>query len=272
MTDPGAASARLVARWTRLYTAGLPAPVRDRRREEIGADIHGQLEDARSRREQPATTAVVMLSRLVRGARHDLSWRHEVGRPALLARWQARRTWWITGVLLITVAAGMVWFGYGLRLRNGGDSQPLRLAAQAAGQLAAGSRPGSVLPPIINMTSNPAPFVIVYDSRYHVLVSSGRLNGHIPRLPGGVLAWVAQHGRDRITWQPRPGLREASIIESYGGPHPGFVLAARSLRGISGQQRTLTWSVACVWLVALAISFLAARLVPARTRPQRTIP
>ena len=36
----------MVARWARLYTAGLPAPVRDRRREEIGADVHGQLDEA----------------------------------------------------------------------------------------------------------------------------------------------------------------------------------------------------------------------------------
>jgi hypothetical protein len=48
MTWLQAATARVVARWTRLYTAGLPAPIRDRRREEIGADVHGQLDEARS--------------------------------------------------------------------------------------------------------------------------------------------------------------------------------------------------------------------------------
>jgi hypothetical protein len=149
MTWLEAASARVVARWTRLYTAGLPAPVRDRRREEIGADVHGQLDDARSRRERPAVTAAAMMSRLARGAVHDLSWRHEVGRPASLARWQARRAW---------------------------------------------------------------------------------------------------------------------------GLHPGFVLAAQSLQGISGQQRSLTRSIACLWLAALAISLLITRLLPARTarpRPAR---
>ena len=272
MTWLQAASARVVARWTRLYTAGLPAPVRDRRREEIGADVHGQLDEARSRRERPAVTAAAMMSRLVRGALHDLSWRHEVGRPASLARWQARRAWWVTGVLLITVAACLAWLSYGLSLRNGADRQPLRLAAAAAGQLASGSPPGGVLPPVINMATNPAPFVIVFDARHHVLASSGHLNGRTPGLPAGVLAWVAAHGQDRITWQPGPGLREASVIEPYGGLHPGFILAAQSLQGISGQQRSLTRSIACLWLAALAISFLIARLLPARTtRPRHPI-
>jgi len=84
-----------------------------------------------------------------------------------------------------------------------------------------------------------------------------------------VLAWVASHGQQRITWQPQPGLREAAIIEPYAGPHPGFVLAAQSLQAISVQQRSLTWSVACIWLAALVLSFLTVRLLPTRTRQQR---
>ena len=190
MTWLQAASARVVARWTRLYTAGLPAPIRDRRREEIGADAHGQLDEARSRRERPAMTAF-------------------------------------------------------------------------------GSPPGSVLPAAIDMASAPAPFIIVFDSQHRVLASSGHLNGRTPGLPAGVLAWVTSHGQDRITWQPGPGLREAAVIEPYGGLHPGFVLAAQSLQGISGQQRSLTWSIAYFWLAAFAISFLIARLFPARTTTPR---
>src|SRR5258707_12249701 len=106
MTGPEVASARLVALWARLYTTGLPAGARNRRRAEIAADIHGQLADARTRRERPAVTAAMMLSRLVRGGGHDLSWRREVSGPARLARWQARRAWWIAGAALITPAAG----------------------------------------------------------------------------------------------------------------------------------------------------------------------
>jgi hypothetical protein len=268
MTWLQAASARVVERWTRLYTAGLPAPIRDRRREEIGADVHGQLDEARSRHERPAMTAAAMMSRLVRGTLHDLSWRHEVSRPVSLARWQARRGWWVTGVLLITFAACLAWLGYGLSLRNGGDRQPLRLAASTAEKLTSGSRPGSVTGPVINIAAARAAFVIVYDSEHHVLASSGRLGGRTPGLPAGVLAWVAAHGQDRITWQPAPGNREAAVVEPYGGPHPGFVLAARSLRSVFAQQRTLTWTIACIWLAALAISLLTAKLVPGRTRSE----
>ena len=270
MTGPQVASAHLVAHWTRLYTTGLPAGVRDRRRAEIAADIHGQLADARTRHERPAVTAAMMLSRLVRGAWHDLSWRREVNGPVRLARWQARRAWWIAGAALITLAAAAAWLGYGVSLRSGGDQQPLRLATQAASRLEAGSPPASILPPAINMAASPAPFVMVFDRRHHALASSGRLNGRIPVLPGAVLAWAARHGEDRITWEPQPGLREAAIIEPYGQPRRGFVLAAQSLHTISARQRTLTWSIACCWLAALTLSFQITRLLPARIRRPRT--
>jgi hypothetical protein len=120
------------------------------------------------------------------------------------------------------------------------------------------------------MAASPAAFVMVFDRRHHVLVSSGRLNGRTPVLPGGVLAWAARHGEDRITWEPQPGLREAAVIVPYGQPRRGFVLAAQSLQTVSARQRTLTWSIAGCWLAVLMVSFQITRLRPARTRPPRT--
>jgi hypothetical protein len=268
MSRIDAAAARLVARWTRLYTAGLPAEIRDRRRGELASDVHGQREDARTRGERPAATAALMASRLVRGGWSDLSWRHEAGRPVRIARWQARRRWWAAGAILAALAAGVVWFGAGLALRSGGNRQPLRLAAAAASRLASGSRPAAVLPPMIDMASSPAPFVIVFDAQHHILASSGRLNGQLPVLPASVLAWVDRHGQDRITWQPQPGLREAAVIEPYRGTRQGIVLAAQSLRDISSRQLILAWSIACTWLAALAVAIVAVRLLPGRARPR----
>lgn len=272
MTGLLAAAARVLTAWTRLYTAGLPPLVRDRRREEIAADLHGQLLDAGARGERRAATAAMLISRLARGALDDLSWRHAVSHPAIQARWHARRGWWVTGVMLITVAAFLAWFSYGLSLRNGGDREPLLAAATAARQLTSGSAPGSVVPAVIDMASSPAPFVIVLDARGRILASSGRLNGRTPQLPAGVLAWVAAHGQDRITWQPEPGIREAAVIQAYGGPHPGFVLAAQSLQHIYRQQQSIIWTIASAWLAALAISILMTRLLPARTTRARRSP
>jgi hypothetical protein len=59
------------------------------------------------------------------------------------------------------------------------------------------------MPAVIDIAKAPAAFVIVYDSEHHVLASSGRLDGRIPGLPAGVLAWVATPG-------PAPSVRKTA--------------------------------------------------------------
>ena len=69
--------------------------------------------------------------------------------------------------------------------------------------------------------------------------------------------------------------REVSVIEvrealrAWLAGKSERAVAAQSLQGISGQQRSLTWSIAYLWLAAFAISFLIARLLPARTTSPR---
>lgn len=67
--------ARLIARWTRLYTAGLSRPVADRRREEIAADVHEQVTHERSAGLHDSRIALGLASRALRGATADMSWR-----------------------------------------------------------------------------------------------------------------------------------------------------------------------------------------------------
>lgn len=71
--------ATFVARWVRLYTAGLPAPVARRRRAEISADLADHIAHDRSIGVQETRIARNIASRMLRGALADLSWRgHEL--------------------------------------------------------------------------------------------------------------------------------------------------------------------------------------------------
>lgn len=72
--------ARLVRRWTRLYTSGVPAEERERRREEIAADLHDQLEHERAQGVADRRIARALLARTLRGLAADVSWRgHHAG-------------------------------------------------------------------------------------------------------------------------------------------------------------------------------------------------
>lgn len=71
--------ATVVAWWVRLYTAGLPASVARRRREEINADLANHIAHDRSDGVQETRIARSIASRMLRGAFADVAWRgHEL--------------------------------------------------------------------------------------------------------------------------------------------------------------------------------------------------
>jgi hypothetical protein len=70
-------AAGLVRRWVAFYTRGLPAGIRQDRRDEIEDDLWNQLRDAAaSARPEPSLTGEIV-ARLVFGIPADLSWRAE---------------------------------------------------------------------------------------------------------------------------------------------------------------------------------------------------
>jgi hypothetical protein len=67
--------AELVARWVRLYTRDLPAPIAERRIDEIDADLHDHIAHERARGTHDRRIATSIAARMVRGLAADASWR-----------------------------------------------------------------------------------------------------------------------------------------------------------------------------------------------------
>jgi hypothetical protein len=67
--------AELVARWVRFYTRDLPAPVAERRVEEIDSDLHDQIRHERASGTSELRIACGIASRMVRGLAADVAWR-----------------------------------------------------------------------------------------------------------------------------------------------------------------------------------------------------
>lgn len=75
-------ASRLVRRWVRLYTRGLPAEVRRNRCDEIESDLWSQNQDALANEGQDASLAAEIFTRLVLGVAADVDWRLDQGRLA----------------------------------------------------------------------------------------------------------------------------------------------------------------------------------------------
>jgi len=138
-------------------------------------------------------------------------------------------------------------------LRSGADSPQLALAEDAARALDGGAAPSAVTgPATVDVASSLSPFVVVYDAGGRPLASSGQLDGSAPVPPLGVLDHAAPGAPNRVTWQPRDGVRIASVTARWSG---GTVLAGRSLREVERLEDQALRLVALGWaatLVALA--------------------
>jgi hypothetical protein len=74
--------AELVARWVRFYTRDLPAPIAQRRLDEIDADLHDHIAHERSRGTTDPRIALSIVSRMVRGLAADAAWRRRHAKAA----------------------------------------------------------------------------------------------------------------------------------------------------------------------------------------------
>jgi hypothetical protein len=78
--------AKLVARWVRFYTRGLPTPIARRRIDEIDADLHDHIAHERANGLRDRRIARDIASRLVRGLAADVAWRGRQAKvPAYLS-------------------------------------------------------------------------------------------------------------------------------------------------------------------------------------------
>jgi hypothetical protein len=163
---------------------------------------------------------------------------------------------WIPIAFIVTVLAGFTYAAAQQVYRNGADEPQIWLATQAAAAIGSGAAPDSVVGTrAIDIAVSPAPFVIVYRSDGRPTAGSGLLGGATPTPPKGVFAASTASGRDRVTWQPRAGVRIASVVMPISGER-GWVLAGRSLRQAEHNVDQLGQIAFAVWAVATGGSLI----------------
>jgi hypothetical protein len=164
--------------------------------------------------------------------------------------------------LLATLLAGLVYGVAQQGLRSGANDPQLQLAEDAARALDAGVDPAAVVGPgVVDAAVSLAPFVVVYDAGGRVLASSGTLDGAAPVPPLGVLEHAAVNAPNAVTWQPREGVRVATVTARWGG---GTVMAGRSLREVERREDQVLLLVAAGWaatLAALVVASIAAEII-----------
>lgn len=109
-----------------------------------------------------------------------------------------------------------------------------------------------------------APFAATYDESGSATAWTATLDGSAPQPPKGIFAYVQANGQDRVTWQPRPGLRFAVVAMKAAAPGQGYVLAARSLRETEAREKLLGMQALFAWISALLVTGVWAWFVSDR--------
>ena len=139
-------------------------------------------------------------------------------------------------------------------LRLGADDPQLQLADDLAAKLEQGISPTDAVPTkLVDVGRSLAPFVIAYDANGRPLATQAQLDGATPTPPRGVFDFVRRHGKEKITWQPRNGLRFAAVVQRVDGPAGGFVVAGRSMHEVESRIGAIQSMAGLAWMAMLGL-------------------
>jgi hypothetical protein len=165
---------------------------------------------------------------------------------------------WIPGTLVLTVTCGFAYGAVQQLYRTGADDPQVQMARDVAAKLKDGYSSSNVVPRgEVDIATSLAPFVIVYDIANKPRSWSGTLDGEPPVPPVGVLDAARRRGENRVTWQPRPDVRIATVVVAVDAPRSRVVLAGRSLRETEERIASLGYMVIAAWGVGIVGLFAA---------------
>ena len=170
---------------------------------------------------------------------------------------------WLPMAVVWSLAAALVVGIEHQVIRLEANDPQVQLAEDTAQRLSGGADAKLLLPAAsVDIARSLAPFVAIYDADEKPLASTGSLDGAPPKLPAGVLAHALREGGHRLSWQPRPGVRQALVIVPVKGG--GYVVAGRSLREAEQRKRQVLHLSLLLWAGGLLACLAVALVVPQR--------
>ncbi len=168
---------------------------------------------------------------------------------------------WIPLAIAIVGICGLIYLAVQQDDRQSLNDPQIQMAEDAAQAIANGGSVSTVVPSAaFDIGQSLAPYIIVYDESGHAVAYSGTLDGAVPVPPAGVFAYAQEHGSDRLTWEPKAGVRTAIDVERIPG-NEGFVLVGRNMREVESRESALEETVAVGMIAILLATFVASAFI-----------
>ncbi len=156
---------------------------------------------------------------------------------------------WLPFAVVVTALCALVYVTAQQVLRMGANDPQMQMAEDAAAALDKGIGTDAVVSKQqVEISTSLAPFLITYDANGKPVSGNGLLNGQLPDYPLGALQSAKQSGENRVTWQPQPDVRIASVAVPY---KDGYVVAGRSLREVEKREAQAELLAVAAWFITV---------------------
>ena len=170
------------------------------------------------------------------------------------------KLWFILAVTL-TLMCGIIYIVVQQNYRLTANDPQTSMANDAANDIDNGMDPITLVTnPPLDLSNSLSPYLIIYNGNKEPVASGTLLNGKIPELPSGVLDYVKKNGEDVISWQPRPGIRQALVIKKTKG-NLFYVAAGRSLQKTEERISVLGKQIMFGWICSVIIIFFVIWII-----------
>ncbi len=170
---------------------------------------------------------------------------------------------WFPLAIVIVIFSGLVYGAVQQSYRQAANDPQIQIAQDLVTAIGQGQPVDQIVPPqgTTELSNTLSPFVLIYSASSTIIGSSAVLDGKVPSFPASVLERVKMHGEQRLTWQPRQGVREAVVVTQFTSKQPGFesgyIVAGRSLKEVEVREKQLCLMTALAGVISLVLTFLA---------------
>lgn len=134
--------------------------------------------------------------------------------------------------------------------RSDANNPQIQIAEDTAAALSRG-QVNQILPGgAVDMAKSLAPFTIIYDKKGEVFLSTGYLNGKVPKASLDMLEASKGKTYSAVTWEPQDTVRIAAVTVAA---KDYYVLSGRSLTEVEKNETNTLWLALIGGIVSLVL-------------------
>lgn len=165
---------------------------------------------------------------------------------------------WIPLVILSTIFFGTLYLTLQQSYRLTSNDPQIQVAEDLKEVLQKGTSAQEVVGlEQIDIAKSLSSFIIIFDDNGKPVASQAVLDGRIPTPPDGVFENTKKKGEHRVTWEPKKGVRIASVLVRFEGSKPGYILTGRSLREVESRISGLNLQIGIPFAASLILTLIA---------------